>query len=97
MGHGPGGTWWCFLRMVRSTYDQATLRSIVAVRPPRVTNPVTEAAKTPTPGMLTTARDYPACAGWRTEAGPFVGGSTPGWGQLETIPSAHMPNDPADR
>jgi hypothetical protein len=48
-------------------------------------------------GIRTTARDYPTGAGWRTEPSPVAGGPIPGRGQLETIPSAHMPNDPADR
>jgi hypothetical protein len=52
---------------------------------------------TPIRVMVTTARDYPTGAGWRTEPGPFVGVSTPGWGQPETIPTAHMPTVFADR
>jgi uncharacterized protein YkwD len=79
---------------------ETTRRRNVSSRPsghPQSTNPVPEGSQPPTRGMLTTARDYPTGARLRPEPGPFVGGSTPGWGQLETIPTAHMPNDPADR
>jgi uncharacterized protein YkwD len=79
---------------------ERTRRRNVSSRPsdhPQSTNPVPEGSQPPTRGMLTTARNYLTGAGLRPEPGPFVGGSTPGWGQLETIPTAHMPNDPADR